>query len=1123
EYDPATKQIIPRKYFSGGMKFGSNINNAYEEKQNIDPAMLSDAKVLNVSVELNSKKSSDRAMTARFSEEDLYDIDKMTDSDYLETFGDLTLDEILFLFQSPFDATHSYLNEIIKKETFFSNDDLLSLYLPAKDSSIKRSIIKKVLANPDANTKEGIKRIIQILEEKIPVLRAQRYDWIENNTDINKTWLTSFFPTEEYKKMVAARDEIRKEIHFLKNSIASVIEKPYGSFLNPVETRIRDFPATDERILTTKPVLNENISLTAVATLIEGDADFNHYLPLNLYYYEKTITEPNEFYDPEQTGSSKDNTDIKLRRFMTYQHKKTGRLFFVSKYDREMLFPMIASYLFIKLLGLPVRNTFIVKDNSGDLLLFREKTPNQASLDEFPALYGQTPFFSPEWERILRGSLLVDQVIGYTDRDLTNLGATIGLDYDFIPFFLDNKYSLGLPKLSNSNKPLKEQIEYTSSKYVQPHPSQIKDPQKRKSTPLPEGFAYNPYHAKATFEDLAWMAHYIKQVSEQQLWEILTEADKIVTDHHFDIQRTFEEWKKSLKKVHELYPDEVTELKISAEKTTDLAMTIENPIAAAEYTFPITPGFRETNMKGNFHNLYNDILSALDAKITSGVDILKNTPFYFHEGTLAIIDRTKTTNLMLGEAVLNALEAIADEADRRNKNYSGQIELKIEKTNDAIMIQLQDNGIGIPEKILRELFKAPISTKRKQRGGIIKGGFGIFKGYGCEILNKYSGQIQIDTKTADSEPIVYTMEFPAIGGAYTLNKGTRTTNGTTVRWTIYLEESLDNAITANDHNENIWANAKIQPTEEEKTKKTLVSENSLPYTAFANDAIAIWESLNSAHIRDHEAIKKHEEFLDLLRKEKGYFIFEGTEEEIFHGASRDLWQGDKQIIPGEKEKNIATSRLGTSIQELSRNLSQHKESGRDIHGRGILLISVEGTKLFLAMIDRARGFPLDKEKGTPIIEMLQNGSFRQREGSPGMGVGLREVSDFVDEFVIFNRGYFWDRRNWLEKRSNALKQDARIQGHKLNGTVVLVEMDFADKALLTEKQKDVGGIDLNAKNLEIKENGEKIEFKMPLNIEELQNAEGFIPVIINIMPITDLPMFLGVNNETEESKKLAKS
>jgi hypothetical protein len=66
-----------------------------------------------------------------------------------------------------------------------------------------------------------------------------------------------------------------------------------------------------------------------------------------------------------------------------------------------------------------------------------------------------------------------------------------------------------------------------------------------------------------------------------------------------------------------------------------------------------------------------------------------------------------------------------------------------------------------------------------------------------------------------------------------------------------------------------------------------------------------------------------------------------------------------------------------------------------------------------------------------------------------------------------------------------------------------------DWAMKSEK----GGIDFNADKmiLETKNEGGEIKFKMDsAMLEQLQNAPGFYPVIINIQPMTDLRKFLGL-------------
>ena len=59
-----------------------------------------------------------------------------------------------------------------------------------------------------------------------------------------------------------------------------------------------------------------------------------------------------------------------------------------------------------------------------------------------------------------------------------------------------------------------------------------------------------------------------------------------------------------------------------------------------------------------------------------------------------------------------------------------------------------------------------------------------------------------------------------------------------------------------------------------------------------------------------------------------------------------------------------------------------------------------------------------------------------------------------------------------------------------------------------------GGIDLNEDKLDLIERGSGIDFKIPDGqIETIINAEGFVPVIIQIAPMTNLPLFLGLSDE----------
>ena len=58
-----------------------------------------------------------------------------------------------------------------------------------------------------------------------------------------------------------------------------------------------------------------------------------------------------------------------------------------------------------------------------------------------------------------------------------------------------------------------------------------------------------------------------------------------------------------------------------------------------------------------------------------------------------------------------------------------------------------------------------------------------------------------------------------------------------------------------------------------------------------------------------------------------------------------------------------------------------------------------------------------------------------------------------------------------------------------------------------------GGIDFTTNYIQEQNSGEMISFHLdPAMLKQLQNAPGFVPVIINIQPITNLQYFLGISS-----------
>ena len=72
---------------------------------------------------------------------------------------------------------------------------------------------------------------------------------------------------------------------------------------------------------------------------------------------------------------------------------------------------------------------------------------------------------------------------------------------------------------------------------------------------------------------------------------------------------------------------------------------------------------------------------------------------------------------------------------------------------------------------------------------------------------------------------------------------------------------------------------------------------------------------------------------------------------------------------------------------------------------------------------------------------------------------------------------------------------------------------IADSTVFTKSIEGVGGINFNADkiNLEVNNDGQEIQFHFDPTEFENMNVDGFVPVIMSITPVHDLPLFLGIN------------
>ena len=137
---------------------------------------------------------------------------------------------------------------------------------------------------------------------------------------------------------------------------------------------------------------------------------------------------------------------------------------------------------------------------------------------------------------------------------------------------------------------------------------------------------------------------------------------------------------------------------------------------------------------------------------------------------------------------------------------------------------------------------------------------------------------------------------------------------------------------------------------------------------------------------------------------------------------------------------------------------------------------------------------------------------------------VERMTGLIDKDLTHKISRFMDK---VSENNGDMNKDIITE---LEGVEKLIpELDYqmnADKAMQTGATVRKGGIDLNPSHLELNTKGDAIEFDAPVNLptldevesRALSEVEGFIPVIINITPVTNLPMLLGISVENMPSQ-----
>lgn len=152
---------------------------------------------------------------------------------------------------------------------------------------------------------------------------------------------------------------------------------------------------------------------------------------------------------------------------------------------------------------------------------------------------------------------------------------------------------------------------------------------------------------------------------------------------------------------------------------------------------------------------------------------------------------------------------------------------------------------------------------------------------------------------------------------------------------------------------------------------------------------------------------------------------------------------------------------------------------------------------------------------------------------------LKNALDLLsqDGFIYIQELFDNDAEPWVARTLNAeIKEYMRrysdfkvdLGETKTNEAVILYgtirRTSFLDtnasSAVLTGAAETVGGIDLSKDQLDLEIRGEQIPLKFKFDPAQLQNIqiEGLTPVILNIVPVTNLPLFLTENTPAAEKQ-----
>ncbi|MBF0384424.1 MAG: HEAT repeat domain-containing protein [Candidatus Omnitrophica bacterium] len=484
----------------------------------------------------------------RFSMDDVTNViinPEVLEYDFGISFDELTDEEILLLAKTPYPAIGQTLGLTIAENTKLNLKQLLEL-LEIRDNSLTEIVLENIVSRfkGATNLKDTLQSRMLLIRNELRAARLLRYEWLKTNTDIVDKYSLSFVANNEYAGLRNKAKKFKDEIILYAKAIAKLDGKDtvvHGSAMNVVFNPLGNFlPHSSAR-------LNRNIGMIKIEQLLDKESEM---APV----WSRLDSDELYLSEREVTGGDSGINQVRVKKYIRYRERKTGKLYYSTQYEKAQMFSVISSYLFFRLIGLPIRPTFVLRKEDGEPILLREIIHNSSPLDEYKIVFGEDAIqFASVWRRLLKGALLADNVLGHRGRGQDTISIITNADGSKKPFFDEMRSAFGIPDVIDDKIPISEQVNYNFSDNVVSLPD--RQVTAGVSGLFPDELSANPYQSKARHADLAWMAGYLKQVTPEQLRGILDYANKAVPNNGLDVEAIFMEWQKALDKVREIYPD----------------------------------------------------------------------------------------------------------------------------------------------------------------------------------------------------------------------------------------------------------------------------------------------------------------------------------------------------------------------------------------------------------------------------------------------------------------------------------------------------------------------------------------------------------------------------------------